>query len=125
MRVDDGWYDEAAGPLVRPYAITAGRTPATASGQLDVATQVMTLRSAARTGATGLTPEHLEIKKLCGRPLSVAELAVRMNLPLGVIRVLCADLIERGVVIVRSPAQRAGTPDRELLQAVLDGLSNL
>ncbi|ALG08784.1 DUF742 domain-containing protein [Kibdelosporangium phytohabitans] len=124
--MDDGWYDEAAGPLVRPYAITAGRTPsATTSGKLDVATQVMTLRTAERTESAGLTPEHLKIRRLCKRPLSVAELAVHMNLPLGVIRVLCGDLIERGVVIVRSPAQRAGTPDRELLQAVLDGLSNL
>nr|CTQ97419.1 multi-component regulatory system-11 [Kibdelosporangium sp. MJ126-NF4] len=124
--MDDGWYDEAAGPLVRPYAITAGRTPVpSAGGKLDVATQVMTLRSAGRTEQTGLTPEHLKIKRQCQRPLSVAELAVHMNLPLGVIRVLCADLIERGAVIVRSPAQRAEAPDRELLQAVLDGLSNL
>lgn len=123
--MDDGWYDEAAGPLVRPYAITAGRTPAASGGaQLDVATQVMTLRSAESTDG-GLTPEHLKIKRLCQQPLSVAELAAHMDLPLGVIRVLCGDLIERGVVIVRSPAQRVEAPDRELLQAVLDGLSRL
>lgn len=84
----------------------------------------MTLRSAEKTD-NGLTPEHLKIKRLCQRPLSVAELAAHMNLPLGVIRVLCGDLIERGVVLVRSPAQRVEAPDRELLQAVLDGLSNL
>jgi hypothetical protein len=122
--VDDGWYDEAAGPLVRPYAITSGRTPAaSASAQLDVATQVMTLRSG--SDPAGLTPEHLMIKRLCQRPLSVAELAAHLNLPLGVVRVLCGDLIERGVVIVRSPAQRIEAPNRELLQAVLDGLSKL
>ncbi|CAM3595758.1 DUF742 domain-containing protein [Kibdelosporangium persicum] len=122
--MDDGWYDEAAGPLVRPYAITAGRTSASAGANLDVATQVMTLRSAETTDG-GLTPEHLQIKRLCQKPLSVAELAAHMNLPLGVIRVLCGDLIERGVVIVRSPAQRVEAPNRELLQAVLDGLSKL
>lgn len=122
--MDDGWYDEAAGPLVRPYAITSGRTPsASASAQLDVATQVMTLRTG--TEPTGLTPEHLTIKQLCYRPLSVAELAANLSLPLGVIRVLCGDLIERGVVIVRSPAHPAEAPDRELLQAVLDGLTKL
>jgi hypothetical protein len=123
--VDDGWYDEAAGPLVRPYAITAGRTPSSsASAQLDLATQVMTLRSAAEPA--GLTPEHLKIRRLCQRSLSVAELAAHLNLPLGVVRVLCGDLIERGVVIVRSVSQRpAGAPDHELLQAVLDGLSKL
>jgi hypothetical protein len=123
--VDDGWYDEAAGPLVRPYAITAGRTPSSsASAQLDLATQVMTLRSEAEPA--GLTPEHLKIRRLCHRSLSVAELAAHLNLPLGVVRVLCGDLIERGVVIVRSVSQQpAGTPDHELLQAVLDGLSKL
>jgi hypothetical protein len=75
---------------------------------------------------TGLTPEHLAIKRLCQRPLSVAELAAHLDLPLGVVRVLCGDLIERGVVIIRSPAsQLTEAPDRELLQAVLDGLSRL
>jgi hypothetical protein len=124
MSVDDGWYDEAAGPLVRPYAITAGRTPSeSASAQLDVATQVMTLRSG--TDPSGLTPEHLKIRRLCYRALSVAELAVHLNLPLGVVRVLCGDLIERGIVIVRSVTLPVGAPDRELLQAVLDGLSKL
>jgi hypothetical protein len=120
--VDDGWYDEAAGPLVRPYTITSGRTPSS-SMQLDVATQVMTIRSGSDPG--GLGPEHLEIMRLCQRPLSVAELAVYVNLPLGVVRVLCGDLIERGGVIVRSPLQSAQAPDRELLQAVLDGLCKL
>jgi uncharacterized protein DUF742 len=123
--LDDGWYDEAAGPLVRPYAITSGRTPsAFAKAQLDLATQVMTLR--AGNDPAGLTPEHLAIKQLCQRPLSVAELGVHLGLPLGVVRVLCGDLIEGGVVITRSPsAQLAAAPDRDLLQAVLDGLSKL
>jgi hypothetical protein len=124
VSVDDGWYDEAAGPLVRPYAITAGRTPSESAGaQLDLATQVMTLRSG--TAPAGLTPEHMKIRKLCSRPLSVAELGVHLNLPLGVVRVLCGDLIERGVVIVRSVRHTTAAPDRDLLQAVLDGLSKL
>jgi len=118
----DQWYDDAAGPLVRPYTITSGRTPST-SLQLDVATQVMTINSG--NEPTGLGPEHLTIMRLCQRPLSVAELAVYVKLPLGVVKVLCGDLIERGEVIVRSPAQVTQVPDRELLQAVLDGLCKL
>jgi hypothetical protein len=119
---DDGWYDEAAGPLVRPYTITSGRTP-TANMQLDVATQVMTIRS--DTEPTGLGPEHLKILRLCQRPLSIAEIGVYVKLPLGVVRVLCGDLIERGLVIVRSPTQPVNAPDQALLQAVLDGLIKL
>jgi hypothetical protein len=117
---DDGWYDEAAGPLVRPYTITSGRTPAD-SARLDLSTQVMTLRS--EQEPAGLGPEHLAIVKLCRQPVSIAEIAVYVKVPLGVVRVLCGDLIERGLVITRSPAHHpAQAPDLETLQAVLDGL---
>jgi Protein of unknown function (DUF742) len=117
---EDGWYDEAAGPLVRPYAITGGRTPA-ASERLDLSTQVKAVRP--EQEPTGLGPEHLAIVQLCRRPVSVAEIAVYMKVPLGVVRVLCGDLIQRGLVITRSPAQRpAQAPDHETLQAVLDAL---
>ncbi|MEV4596181.1 DUF742 domain-containing protein [Amycolatopsis sp. CA-161197] len=120
---DDNWYDEAAGPLVRPYTITSGRTPSEGA-QLDVSTQVMTLQS--EQEPAGLGPEHLAITRLCRRPLSVAEIAVYVKLPLGVVRVLCGDLIERGLVITRSPShQPAQAPDHETLQAVLDGLIKL
>jgi hypothetical protein len=120
MSTEEGWYDEAAGPLVRPYTITSGRTPPEGA-QLDLSTQVMTLRSAQQPA--GLGPEHLSIVRLCRRPLSIAEIAAYVKLPLGVVRVLCADLIERGLVITRSPSSRpAQAPDLETLQAVLDGL---
>jgi hypothetical protein len=117
---DVGWYDEAAGPLVRPYMITSGRTPAD-SARLDLSTQVMTLRS--EQEPAGLGPEHLAIVRLCRHPVSIAEIAVYVKVPLGVVRVLCGDLIERGLVITRSPTHNpAQAPDLETLQAVLDGL---
>jgi hypothetical protein len=120
--MDDRWYDDAAGPLVRPYTITRGRTPS-ANDQLDVATQVKTIRSG--RDPIGLTPEHLIIMQYCReQAFSVAELAVYVKVPLGVVKVLCGDLIERGDVIVRSPSPLQA-PSRELLQAVLDGLSKL
>lgn len=117
---EDSWYDEAAGPLVRPYTITGGRTPGEAE-RLDLSTQVRTLRGVAEPA--GLGPEHRAIMELCRKPMSVAEIAVYVKVPLGVVRVLCADLTERGVVITRSPNhQPAQAPDLETLQAVLDGL---
>jgi hypothetical protein len=45
--------------------------------------------------------------------------------PLGVAKVLVGDLIERGEVAVRSPRREQQAPDRELLQAVLDGIRAL
>lgn len=122
MNGEDGWYDESAGPLVRPYTITNGRTP-TDSAQLDLTTQVMALRS--KQEPAGLSPEHLAVMRLTRSPVSIAEIAAHVKLPLGVVRVLCSDLIERGLVITRSPNDRpAEKPDLETLQAVLDGLIN-
>lgn len=120
MSGDDGWYDEAAGPLVRPYTITGGRTPADGE-RLDLSTQIRTLW--AEQEPAGLTPEHRAILQMCREPMSVAEVAAYVKVPLGVVRVLSGDLMERGLVITRSPShQPAQAPDLETLQAVLDAL---
>lgn len=119
---DDQWFDDEAGPLVRPYALTGGRTrPATA--ELDVATQVVATRE--HGTVAGLGPEQVTLLDLCRRPLSVAELAAYVDVPLVVVKVLLSDLIERGDVIVRPPARAVEAPDRALLQAVLDGIRAL
>lgn len=120
MTDEDGWYDESAGPLVRPYTITNGRTPAD-DERLDLSTQVMA-RSVEQDPA-GLSPEHLAVVRLSRPPMSIAEIAAYVKLPLGVVRVVCTDLIEWGLVITRSPTDRpADEPDLDTLQAVLDGL---
>ncbi|MFQ6270611.1 DUF742 domain-containing protein [Kutzneria viridogrisea] len=102
--------------------MTRGRTrPAT--GWLDVATQVMAVDSGG--DPLGLGPEHQAILRLCRQPLSIAELAAYVDLPLVVAKVLLSDLIERGDVVVRAPEQVASAPGRDLLQAVLDGVRAL
>lgn len=118
----DGWYDESAGPLVRPYTITNGRT-STDTAHLDLSTQVMALRA---EEPTGVSPEHLEVIWLSRPPASIAEIAAHLQLPLGVVRVIVGDLIERGLVITRSPSHGPSQrPDLETLQAVHDALLNL
>jgi hypothetical protein len=119
---DDQWWDEAAGPVVRPFAVTGGRTRA-AQIPLDVATQVMAAHALA--DRIGLEPEHIAILDLCRYPQSVAELAAYVNLPLMVIKVLLGDLIERGDVLIGSQALATEPPDRHVLQAVLDGIRAL
>jgi hypothetical protein len=116
------WFDEAAGPLVRPYAMTGGRTRPGASW-LDVATQVVTVPSTVER--VGIGPEQHAILEMCHRALSVAEIAHYVNVPLVVVKVLISDLIDRGDVVVRPPAQALRAPGRELLQAVLDGVRAL
>ncbi|QUH05952.1 DUF742 domain-containing protein [Saccharopolyspora erythraea] len=123
-REDDVWLDEAAGPLVRPYAMTRGRTRPT-SPELDMVTQVVTARRGT-TDRSGLSVEHLDILELCKRPLSIAEVASYLDVPLVVGKVLVGDLIERGDLIAGSASSRtAEMPNRKLLQAVLDGVRRL
>jgi hypothetical protein len=121
MTGDELWLDRDAGPVVRPYAVTRGRTrpPGTAVGLIDVVV------SAGRHSAQvrGLGPEHRLLLALCGAPIALADLASEADLPLGVVRVLVGDLRERGLVTVVTSA--GVSQDEKVLRSVLDGLRAL
>ncbi|GAA0503498.1 hypothetical protein GCM10011581_26380 [Saccharopolyspora subtropica] len=119
--MDEAWYDDEAGPIVRPYTITRGRTPGKHS-RLDTAAQVVTVEPRPETPRLELTPEHRMILDACMRPVSLAELAVILTQPLGVVRVLCSDLLDHGAVFVRSPRTEVS---REILEQVYRGLCRL
>ena len=113
---DTTWYDEAAGPLVRPYTVTRGRTrPRQAS--LDVVTLVVALQP----DAPVQEPEYARILSLCRRPMTVAEISAALDLPLGAVKVLVGDLVERNQVIFSS----GRVPGTDVMQAVLDGIRRL
>ncbi|TWP51805.1 DUF742 domain-containing protein [Lentzea tibetensis] len=121
---EDWWYDEAAGPLVRPYAMVRGRTrPVTR--ELHLVTQVRAARQTQTADLTSLNVEHRELLEVCRKPLSVAEVAAYLDVPLIVVKVLLSDLIERGDVIVQDVSRISEIPDRDLLQAVLDGVRGI
>jgi len=115
---------------VRPYAVTRGRT----RPRLDIALEALvetTQRGRAAAGKEttgGHGREHQYIAALCdGRLQSLAEVAARMQLPLGVARVLIADMAADGMVAVYEPTSfdandSVGT---ELLERVLSGLRRL
>lgn len=114
------WFDDAAGPLVRPYAVTRGRTRGP-TADLQMITLIVTTDRVTREVARLLGPEHLQILSLCSYPTSVAELSAGLGLPLSVVKILLGDLIDMRLVIFRS----AATPDPHILQAVLAGLRRL
>jgi hypothetical protein len=119
MAVDeDGpWLDGDAGRLVRPYTVTNGRTrPSTT---LDLLSTVI---ATGRTPAARLEPYHAEVLDLCGRGISVAEVAARLRLPAAVTKVLLSDLVDGGAVTTRAPSPAADPTDRSVLEAVLNGL---
>jgi hypothetical protein len=120
--------DEPSGALVRPYAVTRGRT----RPKLDIAIEALietTVRGRAAGGrGSAQGQEQQYIATLCdGRLQSLAEIAARMQLPLGVARVLIADMASDGLVAVYEPTSfedndAVGT---ELLERVLSGLRRL
>lgn len=75
---------------------------------------------------TSLGPEHRTLIELCRTETqSVAELAADADLPLGVIRVLLGDLLDRGCVTVSRPVPPAQLPDERILREVIEGLRAL
>jgi uncharacterized protein DUF742 len=116
---DDTWFDEEAGPLVRPYAMTGGRTR-TDQADLDLITLVVASRGR-HAETDSMDPEYVSILTLCQSPTSVAEISATLNLPLGVVKVLLGDLIDQKLVNFRT----ALSPDNDVLQAVLNGIRRL
>jgi hypothetical protein len=120
----DRWLDRDAGPVVRPYAVTKGRTmPASGSivGLIDVVTAVTDARIPADMR---LNREHRRILSHCHQPITVVDLASDIDLPVGVVRVLLSDLSQYGVLrVVATP--RGPVTNERLLRDVLDALQAL
>lgn len=121
---EPAWADEDAGPIVRPYALTGGRTRDEHGGRLDLLDLVETTGEEPER-RMDLGPEHLWIRRLTAEPLSVAEVAADLDLPLDVVRVLLGDLLKHGLVRLRKPASVSRLTDARLLKEVIDGLSAL
>jgi hypothetical protein len=120
---DDHWLDEEAGPVVRPYALTRGRTRP--SGETLDLIAIITAVRGVQVDPSALDPEHLAVLHLCRLPASVADLAADLDLPLGVVRILLGDLQERSLVTIHHPIPPARLPDVQILKEVVDGLRRL
>lgn len=122
------WYDAEAGPLVRPYAMTGGRTrPGPNHVRFDLIALVVVDDDATSSADESLLgPEHRTLLALCRcEKQSVAELAAGTDLPVGVVRVLLGDLLEAGHVRVSRPVPPAQLPDERILREVIEGLRAL
>lgn len=117
LPTDAPWLDDAAGRLIRPYAVSGGRTRPTTA--LDLLTLVISTGSVPQAH---LGPEHARAVGLCQGPISVAEVAAHLRLPVTVTKVLLSDLVDCGAVTARPPNSFDNPTDRFLLEAVLDGL---
>ncbi len=123
----DNHDEEPTGALVRPYAVTGGRT----RPRVEIAIEALvetTPRGRSRQDNVLQGREQQYIVTLCdGRLQSLAEISARMQLPLGVARVLVADMAADGMVAVYEPTSLDGNDavGTELLERVLSGLRKL
>jgi hypothetical protein len=110
--------------LVRPYAMTGGRT----RPRYQLAIEALVSTTADPERLRGQLPEHQRICLLCREVKSVAEISALLTIPLGVVRILVADLAEAGLVAIHQPGgdeAAGGQPDVTLLERVLSGLRKL
>jgi hypothetical protein len=107
---------------VRPYTMTGGRTQPSHTN-LEIEALVSTTSLGER--APNLSVEQRAIVGLCRDVLSVAEISARLDLPLGVTRILVGDMADGGFIAVYRPTQAGERPDLALLERVLYGLRTI
>ncbi|MDG3009252.1 DUF742 domain-containing protein [Rhodococcus sp. D2-41] len=110
--------------LVRPYSLTSGRTRPAVELALEALIQAVPM---AADHEAELDNVEAAILALCRQSPSVAEIAARLSMPLGVARVLVADLVEAGHVQILATLKEdsSDAERRELIERVLSGLREI
>ena len=110
--------------LVRPYILTAGRTDSRVYLPLEAPVETLDTDRPQRWPGSDV---RVQILTMCAEHPSVAEVAARLSLPLGVARVLIGDLVTQGYLAVRTTLSDSATADerRELIGRTLRGLRAL
>jgi Protein of unknown function (DUF742) len=106
-------------PAARPFLLTRGRTRP-ADSRLEIEAQVLT-SEAGEAALERYRYEQRDIVALCRQPMSVAEIAARLGLHLGVTRVLVGDLVAWGHLSVRRP-DAAENRSVAVIERVIRGL---
>lgn len=106
----------------RLYTVTGGRSRAD-----DARLDLVALIVSESQPVPGMQSEHAEILRICRAPTAVVEISADLGLPVSVVRILLADLLDAGKVTARHPRTSAGAklPDSALLKEVLVGLRRL
>ncbi|GAB3445612.1 DUF742 domain-containing protein [Actinophytocola sediminis] len=107
----------------RLYTLTRGR-----SRSQDPNLDLVTLIVSNAEPEPGMQSEYVKILRMCRAPAAVVEVSAELGLPVGVVKILLADLIATGKVTARNPSTNRATaqlPDAAILKKVLVGLKNL
>lgn len=87
--------------VVRPFIVTSGRTRPLRD---DLRIETLVQSSPASVTAP-LKFEEQATVRLCLRPMSLAEIAAALGVPLGVARVIVGDLAAAGHISISEPAE--------------------
>jgi hypothetical protein len=119
-----GQPQDPRGALVRPYAVTRGRTEPRRNIPIEA---VLVASQSNVQEARFAGHDKYRIAVLCEpRAQSLAEIAAHNRLPLGVTRVLVADMVADGLLALHSAAPKEAFSERmDLLERVLSGLRKL
>lgn len=121
--------EEMESAAVRPYVVTGGRV-----GLANSDLPLETLVTAPHEALGPMSPEKRAILETASKKyISIAEISAHVRLPLGVVRVLVADLADDELVFLYSTVGSGASgsdykhesPSRSVLESVLDGISVL
>jgi hypothetical protein len=117
-----------SGRIVRPYTMTGGRSGV---GLPSIALEALVAVTPAGMRMRGrFRWEAAEIIAQSRKEIAIVELAANLEVPVGVIRVLAADLREQGAITITEPptetvSDSSDNEYAELLHKVLDGIQAL
>ena len=116
--------ESSPGPrsLVRPYTVTGGRTQPRYKLAMEA---LVTATVYEPRDLSVLAPECQAILQFCLDWRSVAEISAVLRIPLGVARILVADMSADGLVRIHQRDDSEGRPDLNLLERVLSGLRKI
>ncbi|HXV93291.1 MAG TPA: DUF742 domain-containing protein [Pseudonocardia sp.] len=105
---------------VRPYVMTGGRS----RSRTDLPWEALVVTSHQGRFARG-SFETGQILRLCMQMQSVAEVSAHLRIPIGVARVLVADLVADGLLEAATPPPRRPAEDVEFLERLMQGVAAL
>ena len=114
--------EEGSTRLVRPYTVTGGRTQPRYKLAVEALVTATVLEP---RDLSVLAPECQAILQFCRDWRSVAEISAVLRIPLGVARILVADMSADGLVRIHQRDDAEGRPDLHLLERVLSGLRKI
>ena len=114
--------EEGSTRLVRPYTVTGGRTQPRYKLAIEALVSATVLEP---RDLSVLAPECQAILQFCRDWRSVAEISAVLRIPLGVARILVADMSADGLVRIHQRDDAEGRPDLHLLERVLSGLRKI